>query len=172
MVHKIRTYGDSSLRGGSEPVTEFDDELRATVDSMIETMYEEMTGVGLAAPQVGIAKKIVVFDLSMGEDEDSVYVLINPEIVEKEGECVLEEGCLSVPGVFEEVKRAYRVVVRYQDVEGNEHEQEAEDFLARVIQHEVDHLEGVLFVDRLGTVKRTLLAKTLRSLAQEGGTGT
>jgi len=168
MVYKVRVYGDPALRENTEVVTDFDENLRDLVDNMIETMFED-NGIGLAAPQIGISKKIAVIDLSFGEEIGNVMTLINPEILEKEGKCSLEEGCLSVPGIYEEVLRPENVRVRYQDINGNELEKDIDGLLSRVIQHESDHLEGVLFVDRLSAVKRNLLVKTLRSLAEEGG---
>ena len=167
MVYKVRIYGDPALREDTEVVTEFDKNLRDLVDNMIETMYED-NGIGLAAPQIGISKKIAVIDLSFGEEIGNVMTLINPEILEKEGKCSIEEGCLSVPRIYEEILRPESVRVRYQDIDGNELERDEDGLLARIIQHESDHLEGVLFVDRLSAVKRNLLAKTLRSLAEEG----
>lgn len=169
MVYKVRIYGDPALRENTEIVAAFNKNLNDLVDSMIETMYED-NGIGLAAPQIGIFKKIAVIDLSFGEEVGNVMTLINPEILKTEGECSLEEGCLSVPGIYEEVLRSDNIRVRYQDFDGNELEKDVDGLLARIIQHESDHLEGVLFVDRLSTVKRNLLAKTLRSLA-EGGCG-
>ena len=168
MVYKVRVYGDPALRENTEVVTDFDENLRDLVDNMIETMFED-NGIGLAAPQIGISKKIAVIDLSFGEEIGNVMTLINPEILKKEGKCSLEEGCLSVPGIYEEVLRPENVRVRYQDINGNELEKDIDGLLSRVIQHESDHLEGVLFVDRLSAVKRNLLVKTLRSLAEEGG---
>ena len=168
MVYKVRVYGDPALRENTEVVTDFDENLRDLVDNMIETMFED-NGVGLAAPQIGISKKIAVIDLSFGEEIGNVMTLINPEILETEGKCSIEEGCLSVPGIYEGVLRPENVRVRYQDINGNELEKDIDGLLSRVIQHESDHLEGVLFVDRLSAVKRNLLAKTLRSLAEEGG---
>lgn len=167
MVYKVRIYGDPALRENTEVVTAFNKNLHDLVDNMIETMYED-NGIGLAAPQIGIFKKIAVIDLSFGEEVGNVMTLINPEILKTEGECSLEEGCLSVPGIYEEVLRSDNIRVRYQDIDGNELEKDVDGLLARIIQHESDHLEGVLFVDRLSTVKRNLLAKTLHSLAEKG----
>lgn len=167
MVYKVRIYGDPALRENTEIVAAFNKNLNDLVDSMIETMYED-NGIGLAAPQIGIFKKIAVIDLSFGEEVGNVMTLINPEILKTEGECSLEEGCLSVPGIYEEVLRSDNIRVRYQDFDGNELEKDVDGLLARIIQHESDHLEGVLFVDRLSTVKRNLLAKTLRALADGG----
>ena len=166
MVHEVRIYGDPVLREVTEVVTEFDKALCDLVDNMIETMYED-NGIGLAAPQVGISKKIAVIDLSFGEEIGNIMTLINPEILNTGGSCSLEEGCLSVPGIFEEILRPDSIRVKYRDIKGNKVEKDVDGLLARIIQHESDHLEGVLFVDRLSTVKRNLLAKTLHSLANE-----
>ena len=167
MEYKVRIYGDPILRKSTDIVTQFDKNTSDLVNNMIETMYEG-NGIGLAAPQVGISEKIVVIDTSFGENIDSAIQLINPEIVEIEGECVLEEGCLSIPGIYEEVIRPEKIWVKYFDINGNEQNRDTDGLLARVIQHEMDHLDGILFVDRLSTVKRNLLANTLRAMAMEG----
>ena len=166
MAYKIHIYGDPVLRKSTGPVTDFNSNLRDIVKNMVETMYLD-NGIGLAAPQIGILDKIIVIDRSFGERVDDVITLINPEVLETEGECALEEGCLSVPGVYEEIVRPEKIMVRFQDIEGNFHETDADGMLARIVQHESDHLDGVLFVDRLSAVKRRLLAKTLRSLKAE-----
>jgi len=165
-IEKIRVYGDPVLRKMAEKVTDFDSNLQELVDRMNQVMYEK-NGIGLAGPQVGISHKIVTIDLSFGEEVDNILTLINPEILNREGEATFEEGCLSVPGIFEELARSAKIFVRYQDLNGKPQEIEADTMLARVVQHEVDHLEGILFVDRLSTVKRNLLAKQLRSIAKE-----
>ncbi len=162
---KMFYYGSSVLKKQTEPVEVFDDELAEFVGRMVDTLYDE-NGLGLAAPQVGVSRSIAIIDLSLGEEVDNILTLVNPEIVSSEGETAMEEGCLSIPGIFEEVVRPERVKVRFQDPKGKEFEIEADGLLARVIQHEVDHLNGVLFVDRLGTVKRTLLARALREIAE------
>ena len=167
-IEKVRVYGDPVLRKKTEPVTVFDEELTDFVDSMIDTMFENK-GIGLAAPQVGVSEKIIVIDKSLGESVDDVMILINPEIYDSEGEATIEEGCLSVPGVYEDVVRPEKIAVRYRDINGVEHDIDADMMLARAIQHEADHLEGILFVDRISTVKRQLLAKTLKSITENGG---
>ncbi len=166
MAYKIRIYGDPVLRKGTVPVSGFDQNLHDIVKNMIDTMYND-NGIGLSAPQIGISDKIIVVDRSFGERVDDVITLINPEIFETEGECALEEGCLSVPGVYEELVRPEKIMIRFQDIEGNVHETDADGMMARVVQHESDHLDGILFVDRLSAVKRKLLAKTLRLLKEE-----
>lgn len=170
-IDKIRIYGDPVLRKPSEKVTEFDSSLVELEDRLVESMFSYDNGIGLSAPQIGESLKILVIDLSFGENTDKILTMVNPEIVETEGECTLEEGCLSVPGIFETVVRPVKIFVRYQDIDGNEREMETGDFLARVIQHEADHLEGILFVDRLSTIKRKLLSKKLRTLAKGGVVG-
>ena len=167
-IEKVRVYGDPVLRKKTGPVTVFDEKLADFVDGMIDTMFENK-GIGLAAPQVGVSEKIVVVDKSLGESVDDVMILINPEIYDSEGEATIEEGCLSVPGVYEDVVRPEKIAVRYRDTNGGEHDTEADGMLARAIQHEADHLEGILFVDRISTVKRQLLAKTLKSITENGG---
>ena len=163
----IRIYGDPVLRIKAEPVAEVDDDIRELVDRMVDAMFDNI-GLGLAAPQVGVSKRLVVIDTSFGEDEEHILVLINPEILETEGEVSLQEGCLSVPGVFEDLVRPEKVIVRFVDTDGRKLKVEADGMLSRVIQHEMDHLEGVLFVDRLSTVKRSLLANTLKTMAEDG----
>ena len=170
MSETIRLYGDPVLREPTASITEFDQSLREFIERMTEIMYED-NGVGLAAPQVGVSDKVVVIDASFGEREGEVMAFINPLIVETGGESVFEEGCLSVPGIWEEVTRPSFVRVRYQDSDGVDHELETEDYLARVIQHETDHLNGVLFIDRLSSVKRQLLAKSLKSIMEKGSIG-
>jgi len=167
-IEKVRIYGDPVLRKKTDPVTVFDEKLADFVDGMIDTMFENK-GIGLAAPQVGVSEKIFVVDKSLGESVDDVMVLTNPEIYDSEGEVTIEEGCLSVPGVYEEVVRPEKIAVRYRDINGGDHDIEADGMLARAIQHEADHLEGILFVDRISTVKRQLLAKTLKSITENGG---
>ncbi|MFC1551954.1 peptide deformylase [Candidatus Latescibacterota bacterium] len=170
MEYKIKTLGDPVLKKGTEEVSAFNDELAEIVENMIDTMYRD-NGIGLAAPQVGISKKIIVVDPTFGDDENALRDMINPEIIETGDECELEEGCLSIPGVFEFITRPEKITAKYQDVDGTEHRLEADGLLARVIQHEIDHLEGILFIDRLSTVKRNLLAKTLREIEEEGNEG-
>jgi peptide deformylase len=171
MMYKVRIYGDPILRKPAEQVSEFDEALSDVVSNMIETLFVD-NGLGLAAPQVGILKRIVVIDLSFGKEVDNILTVINPDIYESEGESTFEEGCLSVPGVYEDVVRPAKIRLRFQDMQGKEHDMETDGFLATVIQHELDHLNGILFIDRLSTVKKSLLAKTLRELAEGGVTNT
>lgn len=167
-IDSIRIYGDPVLRKESEEIAEFDDSVAELEERLVDSMFSHENGIGLSAPQIGVSKRMLVIDTSFGENFDSILTMVNPVILEADGEATLEEGCLSVPGIYEPVTRYARVVVKYRDIEGGEHTIERDDFLARVIQHEMDHLNGILFVDRLSTVRRTLLGKKLRSLAHEG----
>ncbi|MCI5643066.1 MAG: peptide deformylase [Peptoniphilus sp.] len=145
-IRKIRTDGDPILRKKSKVVSNYSDRLKVLIEDMYETM-DIAYGVGLAAPQVGILKRIIVIDNRDDENGNRFY-MINPEIIEKEGEEVSLEGCLSVPGKQGSVKRAKDVKVRYNDLYGEEKIMEAEDFLARILQHEIDHLDGILYTDK------------------------
>ncbi len=148
-------------------VTEVDDQLRKLIDDMLETMYNA-NGVGLAASQVNVHQRLLVVDIS--ENHDDPRVLINPEILSREGVEVTEEGCLSVPGFYEEVQRADRIRVRALDSNGQSFEMDADGLLAVCIQHEMDHLEGKLFVDYLSDLKRTRIRKKLEKEHKERGT--
>jgi peptide deformylase len=154
----ILEFPDPRLRTRAVPVESVDDELRALIDDMFETMYAA-PGIGLAATQVDVHRRLLVTDVSA--DKSEPHVLINPDIIEKDGVTVTEEGCLSVPGYYEEVKRAEHIRVRFLDRNGNEAEMEAEGLLAVCIQHEMDHLEGKLFVDYLSEAKRMRIRKKL-----------
>ena len=155
----ILAFPDDRLRKKASPVEVFDDSLKQLVGDMLETMYNA-PGIGLAATQVNVHKRVIVIDIS--EEKNSAVCLINPEIIEKRGVEEMEEGCLSVPGVFEKVRRAQGVRVRALDLEGNTTEFDAEGLLAVCIQHEIDHLEGHLFVDRLSPLKRQLVRKKIK----------
>jgi len=157
-------YPAPVLRKPTETIKEIDAELIQTADEMLTLMYEK-NGVGLAGPQAGISKRIAVIDLR--EDHHPVYVLINPRVVKREGAVETEEGCLSLPEIFTDVKRAERVKVEYIDREGETRSIEAEGLFARALQHEIDHLNGVLFIDRIGETRRRLLAAQLRALTEE-----
>lgn len=143
----IREDGDPILRKISKEVKEITPRIKELVEDMTETMNHAY-GVGLAAPQVGILKRVILVDISTDEEEDDLHVFINPEITYTEGKCNGSEGCLSVPGIFGTVDRPEKIRVRYLDINGQEMEMEAEDFLARAICHEVDHLNGILFTDK------------------------
>jgi len=155
---EILHFPDPRLRRKAEPVAQVDDNVRRTVDDLFETMYAA-PGIGLAAIQVNVVLRIIVIDVS--ERKDSPLCLINPEIVSRDGDEVMEEGCLSVPGVYEKVQRADQIAVRALDRDGNLLEFEANGLLAVCIQHEIDHLDGKLFVDYLSPLKRQRIRKKL-----------
>ncbi len=155
---KILEFPDPRLRTRAKPVDVVDDELRALIDDMFETMYAA-PGIGLAATQVDIHRRLLVADVSSNQSEP--YALVNPVIVEKDGVTVTEEGCLSVPGYYEEVERAEHIRVRYTNRDGEAVDMEAEGLLAVCIQHEIDHLDGKLFVDYLSEAKRQRIRKRL-----------
>jgi len=155
---EILEFPDPRLRTKAAPVTVVDDALRALIADMFETMYAA-PGIGLAATQVDVHRRLLVADVT--SDKSEPHVLINPEILEKDGVTVSDEGCLSVPGYYEEVERAQHIRVRYLDRQGDPQEMEAEDLLAVCIQHEMDHLEGKLFVDYLSEAKRQRIRKKL-----------
>ena len=155
---KILEFPDPKLRIKAQPVETVDNTLRRLIDDMFETMYDA-PGIGLAATQVDVHRRLLVADVST--EKDDPRVLINPEIVEKDGVEVTEEGCLSVPGYFEEVTRAEHVKVRYLDRDGNQQEEDFDGLLAVCVQHEIDHLDGRLFVDYLSEAKRQRIRKRL-----------
>ncbi len=163
---KILTYPDPFLRKQTCCVKDFDSELRELVEDMAETMYAA-PGVGLAANQVGVGLSLVVIDISSGEEPKELIVLANPEILDPEGEQIDEEGCLSVIDCMSKVKRFQKIRVKAQDIEGNPLDFEARDFFARVIQHELDHLNGKLFIDRISSLKRALYKKKLKKILKE-----
>jgi peptide deformylase len=163
----ICTYPEEILRQPAEPVTDIDEEVVKLVDHMAETMYSA-PGIGLAATQVGVAKQVLVADIAARKPESELIVLINPKILAAEGEVIFEEGCLSVPDYQAEVKRHEKITVRGLNLKGEEVEIEAEGLLAIVLQHEIDHLNGMLFIDRLSKLKRDLYKRRLRKkLAKE-----
>jgi peptide deformylase len=157
-ILNILRFPDQRLRKKARPVEEVTDDIRRLVDDMFETMYDA-PGIGLAATQVNVQWRVVVIDVSEGRDEPRVF--INPEILEQRGEEIMEEGCLSVPGIYAEVKRANWVRVRALDRDGNPWEIETDGLLAVCIQHEIDHLDGKLFVDYLSELKRKMVRKRL-----------
>ena len=160
-IRTILHYPDKRLREPGQRVTAFGPELAKLVEDMAETMYAA-PGVGLAAPQIGESVRVFVIDVATGDDEPSqLRVFVNPEIIERNGQQVWEEGCLSFPGVHEEIERAETVKVRAQDVDGNVFELEADGLLAVAIQHENDHLEGKLMVDHLGLIRRRLVHRSM-----------
>ena len=168
MVYPIVKYGDPVLETPAATVTEFNVlELHQLIDDMFESMYAAR-GVGLAAPQIGISRRIAVIDTSNGEAPDERIVLINPEIVDVEGMQTGEEGCLSVPGFRETVSRGHRVTVRAQDATGEWFERTGEELLARAFLHETDHLNGRLYLSHLSVLKRDLIKRKIRKLAKAG----
>jgi peptide deformylase len=163
-ILNILHYPDPRLRKKALPVEKVDNEIKQLVDNMLETMYQA-PGIGLAASQADIQKRIIVIDIS--EDKSNPLCFINPEILVSDGEEEMEEGCLSVPGIYEKVSRAEHIKVRALDREGRSFEMEADGLLAICIQHEIDHLEGKLFVDYLSELKRQRIRKRLEKLRQK-----
>ena len=168
MILKILKYGEPVLEQPAQEVTEFDTpELRQLIDDMWETMYAAK-GVGLAAPQVGVGQRISVIDISVGEDESRKIVIINPEITSSEGKQTGEEGCLSIPGFREPVTRANKVTVRARDEKGETIELCGDELLARAFQHEIDHLNGILFINHLSALKRDIIRRKIKKLQKAG----
>lgn len=165
-IREIIKYPHPVLRQKAEPITAFDDELKKLVADMAETMYNA-PGSGLAANQIGIPLQVVVIDITPRDRENDLVVLINPKITQEEGSDTDEEGCLSVIDYSAKVKRAKKIWVEAQDLNGGPKNFEAEDWFARVIQHELDHLIGKLFIDRISSLKRTLYKKRLKKMLQE-----
>lgn len=164
---KIVHYPEPVLLVPGEPVTEFDEQLRKLVNDMFETMYAA-PGVGLAAPQVGVSKRLFVMDCSVGKDPEQRVALINPEIVMVEGEQVGEEGCLSFPDIFFDVKRDMRAIVRAQNVDGEEFELDGLELTARCMLHETDHCDGIVFLDHTTPLKRELAKRKMKKLQKQG----
>jgi len=156
-ILEIKEYGEPVLREKALPVEEITPEILNLIKDMAETMYAD-SGVGFAAPQVGVSKRIMVID----GDEDGLIVLINPMIVKSEGEVVDEEGCLSVPGIYSQVKRSSKVTVKALNENGDPIEITKEGLTARTLQHEIDHLDGILFIDRIGRMERQILLNKLK----------
>jgi len=168
MTYSIVKYGAPVLETPAEKITEFDTpELHKLVDDMFESMYAAK-GVGLAATQIGLGKHIAVVDLSVGEDPDQKIVLINPEIIHREGTQQGEEGCLSIPGFREQVTRPMKVTVRAQDAKGETFERTGEELLARAFAHEIDHLNGRLYITHVSALKRDLIRRKIRKLVKSG----
>ena len=157
-VLKVRKYGDPALRRSAGPVGEVTAEVRKIIADMTETMYDEV-GIGLAAPQVGISLRLIVIS---DEEGRGVQALLNPAIVDRSGEVTGEEGCLSIPGIYEDVSRSLKLRVRARDEHGREYELDAEGYLARAIQHEIDHLDGVLFIDRVDPMVRDRIKRKIK----------
>lgn len=167
MILKVVKYGDPILTQRAEEVTEFDANLHKLVDDMFQTMYGA-PGVGLAAPQVGLLKRLFVMDCSSGKDKKKKLTLINPVIETEEGEQIGEEGCLSFPGIYLEVKRPQRVVVRARDIDGSEMKLDVMDLEARCVSHETDHLDGELFISYLSPLKRDLTKRKIKKRVRQG----
>lgn len=167
MIYPIVKYGNPVLEKHSEKVTVFDEELKKLIEDMFESMYAAR-GVGLAAPQIGISRRIAVVDVTFKEDPNAQLVLINPEIIHKEGRHSQSEGCLSIPDFRENVSRAQTVTVRAQDVNGKVFEKTGDDLLARAFQHETDHLNGKLYISHISALKRDLIKRKIRKLAKAG----
>jgi peptide deformylase len=167
MILTILKYPEPVLEQPGEPVTAFNDDLRKLVADMFETMYASQ-GIGLAAPQVGVSKRLTVVDLSQGKDPAQKLVLVNPEVILTEGKQYEEEGCLSFPEIREKVVRAAKVRIRAQDENGKWFEMDGEELLARAFQHEIDHLDGVLFIFRMSPLKRSLSLRKIRKMQRDG----
>jgi peptide deformylase len=167
MLRPIVRYGAPGLQTKAAPVTRFDDGLQQLIDDMIQTMYAA-PGIGLAAPQVGVPLRVCVIDLSAGKQGGELITLVNPEFLEREGMQLEDEGCLSVPGFTATVARPARVVVKGLDRQGHPVTIEGRDLLARALQHEIDHLDGLLFLDRIRGIKRDLIVRKVRKLARSG----
>ena len=167
MIRPIVKYPEESLIRPSETIRDFNGELRQLAEDMLETMYAA-PGIGLAAPQVGVNRRMVVIDPTAGEEIGHQMILINPEILEESGMQKEEEGCLSLPGLTAIVRRPMRIKVNAFDLEGKPLEIEAESLLARVLYHEIDHLDGILYLDRISALKRDLLKRKIRKLIKAG----
>lgn len=167
MIRPLLRYGATVLHDPARPVARITPDIDSLITDMIETMYAA-PGIGLAAPQVGIPLRIFVVDLSLGRDPKGLIVMVNPEWIERDGVQLEEEGCLSVPGFNATVVRPQRAIVKGLDREGNEREVEGTGLLARAFQHEMDHLDGTLFVDRLRGIKRDLIVRRIRKLQKAG----
>ena len=167
MIRPILRYGAGALHQPAAPVDAITPDVECLIDDMVATMYAA-PGIGLAAPQVGVPLRVIVVDLSVGRDPNGLITLVNPEYVERDGMQLEEEGCLSVPGFNATVVRPARVVLRGLDRSGTEVRREGTGLLARAFQHEMDHLEGTLFVDRLRGIKRELIVRRIRKLAKAG----
>jgi peptide deformylase len=167
MIYPIVKFGNPVLEKPAERITIFDEELRALVDNMFESMYAAR-GVGLAAPQIGISRRIAVVDVTFKEDPNAQIVLINPEIIQKEGRHTQSEGCLSIPDFRENVNRAKVVTIRAQDLTGQVFEKTGDELLARAFQHETDHLNGKLYISHISALKRDLIKRKIRKMIKAG----
>jgi peptide deformylase len=166
-IHEVVKYPDPVLSKPAAPMTNFDAALKKLVAEMFASMYAAQ-GIGLAAPQIGLSKRLTVIDVSFQKNPEEKIVLINPEIIDQEGKQFEEEGCLSLPDIREKVHRAARVTVRAQNERGEWFEREGDELLARAFQHEIDHLNGVLFIDRISRLKRELALRKIRKMQKNG----
>ena len=164
-ILEILKIGHPMLVRKADPVTTFDEDLVRLAGDMVETMHAA-PGLGLAAPQVDAGRRLIVVDLSVGENPDDLIILVNPEIIAQEGQIISDEGCLSIPDITEKVARPYRVRVKGLDLKGRETSVEGEDLLARALCHEIDHLDGKLFIERLSPLKRALVKKKIRKMQE------
>jgi len=167
MIHPIVKYGDPVLETPTKPVEKFDDEFRKLTDDMFESMYAAQ-GVGLAAPQIGIGLRVTVIDVTNGKNPEAKLVCANPQIIHAEGEQNEEEGCLSIPGFRGRVMRPAYVTIRAQNLTGEEFEMRGEGLLARAFCHEIDHLDGILFINHLSILKRDLIKRKIRKMMKQG----
>ena len=167
MIRPILRYGERPLHLAARPVTAFDAELQRLIDDMVDTMYAA-PGIGLAATQLGVPLRIFVVDLSVGRDPAQLKVVVNPEFVHREGTQLEDEGCLSAPGFNATVLRPARAVVKALDRHGAEQVLEGEGLLARAFQHEIDHLDGIVFIDRLRGIKRDVIVRKIQKLRRSG----
>lgn len=166
-ILQIVKYGNPILTKKAEEIINLDKFVAELAQNMVQTMHTA-PGIGLAAPQVNEDKRLITVDLSVGEDSQNLIILVNPELVSQEGEVISEEGCLSVPDINEKVARPFRVIVKGIDLRGNEKTIEAEGLLARVLCHEIDHINGKLFIDHLSLLKKSLIKKKLKKAIQAG----
>ncbi len=166
-ILQIVKYGNPTLTKKAEEIINLDKYIEELAQNMLQTMYAA-PGIGLAAPQVNESKRLITVDLSVGENSQNLIILINPELISQEGKLISEEGCLSVPDINEKVARPFRVIIRGIDLKGNEKTVEAEGLLARVLCHEIDHINGKLFIDHLSLLKKSLIKKKLKKAVQMG----
>ncbi len=166
-ILQIVKYGNPNLTKKAEEIKNIDKDIERLAQNMVQTMYAA-PGIGLAAPQVNESKRLITVDLSVGENSQNLIILINPELISQEGKLIFEEGCLSVPDINEKVARPSRIIIRGIDLKGNEKTVEAEGLLARVLCHEIDHINGKLFIDHLSLLKKSLIKKKLKKAVQTG----
>ncbi len=164
-AHSILIAPHPALKTDCTPIDQIDDGVRSLMDDLLESMRQADNGIGLAAPQIGITRRVVVIDLHQGEQPDAILKMANPEVIwSSDTPAIHEEGCLSIPDYYAEVERSAKIRVRYQDQTGQTQETEADDYLAVCLQHEIDHLNGVLFIDHLSSLKRNIALRKMRKL--------